>query len=300
MKKRNILVIGGTGFIGRHLIKKCLKKSYNITCISSKKISDKTAFKKVNYLICDIRNKKKLQDLLKKKIHYVINLGGYVDHSNKKKTLGSHYYGCKNLVDIFLNKKIVHFVQLGSGLEHGDIKSPQKESNICNPKSTYSLAKYMASRYLLKQHKKNNFPCTVLRLYQAYGPWQKSNRLIPMVIESCLNKEEFPCTSGNQIRDFLYIDDLISLILKVLSNKKTFGKIINAGSGKAIKIKNLIKKIKKISGGGIPKYGKLKMRKDETKNMYPSINTAKNLLNWKPKYSIETGLVKTVNSYREK
>ena len=110
-------------------------------------------------------------------------------------------------------------------------------------------------------------------------------------------KKKFACTLGIQKRDFLYIDDLIDLIFKVLKNKNVKGEIINAGSGEPIKVKNLIELIKEFSNGGEPEYGKLDMRKDEILNMYPSIKKAEKLLNWKPKTSIKKGLKKTIKFY---
>ncbi len=298
--KKKILVIGGTGFIGYHLIKRCLKKSLKVTCISSNKPSPSKTFSNVEYILCDIRNKNKLRKKINNSYNFIINLGGYVDHSNKKKTLTSHYYGCKNLAEIFENYNIDHFIQLGSGLEYGNIKSPQKETHACSPRSTYSLAKFKATNFLLSLFKKKKFPCTIIRLYQAYGPHQDFNRLVPIVVKSCIKNERFACTNGLQRRDFLYIDDLIDLIFKILINKKSIGKIINAGSGKPIKIKYLIEQIKKISKGGYPDYGKIKMRKDEIRNMYPSIKFAKQKLKWFPKVSLESGLRKTIKFYREK
>jgi UDP-glucose 4-epimerase len=298
-KSKNILVVGGTGFIGYNLIKSCLKKKIKVTCVSSKKPFFKKSFPKVNFIVCDIRNKKLLKKKLTKEYNYVVNLAGYVDHSNKKETFSSHYYGCLNISNIFLSKKIESFVQIGSGLEYGNNKSPQKETNLCRPQGTYALAKYKASVYLLKLFKDKKFPCTIVRLYQAYGPDQKFNRLIPMVIKSCLKKSFFACTHGNQKRDFLYIDDLINLIFKIFKTKKSKGKIINAGSGRPIKIRVLIETIKKMSKGGQPLYGKIKMRKDESLSMYPNIFRAKRLLKWRPKYSIISGLKKTIKSYSE-
>ena len=299
-KSKSILVVGGTGFIGYNLIKSCLKKKIKVTCISSSKPLFKKFFPKVKFIVCDIRNKKMLRKKLRAEFNYVVNLAGYVDHSNKKETFSSHYYGCFNISNIFLGKKIESFVQIGSGLEYGNNKSPQKETSLCKPKGTYALAKYRASMYLLKLFKNKKFPCTIVRLYQAYGPDQKFNRLIPIVIKACLEKKNFACTSGNQKRDFLYIDDFLNLIFKIFKTKKTRGKIINAGSGKPIKIKILIEKIKKISKGGQPLYGKIKMRKDEILNMYPNISRAKKLLKWSPKYSIISGLKETIKSYGEK
>ena len=136
-----------------------------------------------------------------------------------------------------------------------------------------------------------------MRLYQAYGPNQTPNRLIPLVIKSCLNKNKFDCSDGKQIRDFIYIDDLINLIIKIFNSKKHYGEIINVGSGRPIKIKKIIQLINKIIKSGEPNFGKIKMRKDEITSMYPNINKAKKLFNWEPKIKILIGLKKTIKFY---
>ena len=85
-KKINILVVGGTGFIGYHLIKKCIKKNWKVTSISTREPKPFRYVKRVKYVICDISNKKQLTKKINDKFDYVVNLGGYVDHSNKTKT----------------------------------------------------------------------------------------------------------------------------------------------------------------------------------------------------------------------
>ena len=189
--KKNILIIGGTGFIGYHLIKKSLKNYYNVTSISSRKPSKLRFLKKVKYIICDITKKKLLEKKIKKNYDYVVNLGGYVNHQDKKKTFNSHYYGCKNLAEIFLKKNLTSFIQMGSSVEYGNIKSPQKESVKCNiklNKSTYGKAKLLSSTYLQNLYKKEKFPSIILRLYLAYGPKQDVNRLIPIIINMCISR----------------------------------------------------------------------------------------------------------------
>ena len=83
--KNNILIVGGTGFIGYHLAKKCLKKGWRVTSISSKKPLTRRYLPKVKYIICDITKKRSLNKKIKKNFSYVVNLGGYVDHSKKKR-----------------------------------------------------------------------------------------------------------------------------------------------------------------------------------------------------------------------
>ena len=182
---KKILIIGGTGFIGYHLAKRCIKKGWNVTSISTHKPKKIRFISKVKYVVCDITKKEKLEKKISKKFNFVVNLGGYVDHSNKEKTFKSHYYGCKNLAEIFLKKNLKTFVQMGSSVEYGHFKSPQKEIIRCKPsllKSIYGKAKLMSSNYLIKLYKDKNFPATILRLYLTFGPKQDTNRFIPIII----------------------------------------------------------------------------------------------------------------------
>ena len=135
-------------------------------------------------------------------------------------------------------------------------------------------------------------------MYNTYGPRQDLNRFIPIIISGCIKNEKFPCSKGNQLRDFLHIDDVVDAILKSLTNKNARGQIINIGSGKPRKIKNIIEYIKKILKGGHPLFGRIKLRKDEILKVYPDINKAKNKINWKPKISFKEGLKVTIDSFK--
>ena len=168
---------------------KTSKKNW-ITSISTKRPLKKRYIKKIKYLICDISKKKFLDQKIKKNnFDFIVNLGGHVDHKNYKKTYFSHYIGSKNLVDIFFKKNIKLFIQIGTGGEYGDISSPHFEGNEKKPKSIYNKSKHLASKYLIYLNKKKNFPVSILRLYQVYGPKQDINRLIPIVIYNCLKKK---------------------------------------------------------------------------------------------------------------
>ncbi len=300
MKKNiSILIVGGTGFIGYHLAKRAKKYNWKITSISSKRPQKKRSLSGIKYLICDIGNKKKLQKKIKNKyFNYVVNLGGYVDHSKFKKTYNSHYLGCKNLAEIFIKNYPETFLQMGSSGEYGNLKSPQKENKKCFPLTVYSKAKLSASLYLVKLFREKNFPATILRLYQAYGPHQDVNRFIPIVITNCLKKSKFPCSDGKQFRDFIYIEDLISAIIQALKRKQSLGKIINIGTGKPKKIRKIIKFINNYLKGGHPIYGKVKLRKDENLKTYPDLKNARRILKWKAKTNFFSGLKKTIRFYK--
>ena len=299
--KKKILIAGGTGFIGHHLYLKCIKKNYDVTILSQKKINKKIN-KKIKLICCDIANRKKLFVVLEnKKFDYVVNLAGHINHKNKIKTLKSHFQGCKNLADYFKNQKIKKFIQAGSSVEYGKISAPQTENKGIKDKkflrSYYGIAKFKATNYLLNLHKKYFLPCTILRFFLVYGPMQTENRIIPFVIKNCINGKFFKVSSGNQERDFLFIDDAVDAILKTLNNTKSNGKIINICSGKPIKISQIILLIVKILKNGRPIFGKIKLRPDEPVKLYSNYAKARKILKWKPKITLLKGLSKTIKNY---
>jgi nucleoside-diphosphate-sugar epimerase len=297
--KKEILVVGGTGFLGYHLSKKCLKLGWKVTSLSTKKPKKKRFLKNVNYIFCDISKKNSLKKISKKNFTFVVNFGGYVDHSNAKKTFNSHFIGVVNLSNFFLKKNLQAFIQIGSGGEYGNKASPHTEDNLSKkaPKSNYYKAKFLATNYLLSLFKEKNFPATILRLYQAYGPKQDLNRFIPIIIDGCIRNKEFPCSEGNQFRDFIYVDDVVDAIIKSLKSNNTKGEILNIGTGKPKKIKNIINSIKNKIKKGRPLFGKILLRKDEKMKFYPNINKSKKIINWYPKVNFQTGLENTINSF---
>jgi nucleoside-diphosphate-sugar epimerase len=297
--KKKILILGGTGFIGYHLAKEALKRGFNVISLSKNKPVKKRHLEKVKYIIADIANKNLINKKIKENFHYVVNLAGYVDHLDKINTYKSHYLGCKNISNFFLKKKIKRFIQVSSSMEYGLASSPQRENSKCEPKSVYGKAKFLSTQYLLNLYKKNKFPVTIVRLYQIFGPYQDLNRFIPVVINSCKDKKDFPCSHGRQYRDFLYIDDLIDAIFLILRNPKATGEIFNVGSGKPLKIRNIIKKILSYYRSGKPQFGAIKLRKEEQMKIYPDIFKARITLNWKPKINFLDGLKKTIKYYND-
>tara|TARA_A100001011_G_C14278589_1_gene830486 strand:- start:198 stop:1100 length:903 start_codon:yes stop_codon:yes gene_type:complete len=300
MKK--ILVIGGTGFIGFHIIKKAKTLNWKITSISKKKPKIQRKHNNVNYKFADVENFESLKKVTGEKYDYVVNAGGYGKHPDfneeGEKLFFSHFLGVVNLVKILSKKSIKKFVQIGSSAEYGKVKSPQKETDKCFPKTPYAIAKYSCSNFLQAISNLQKFPVTILRIFLVYGPKQDDNRILPYVIKKCLNNKKFPLTKGHQIVDFCYIDDLVDAIFKTFLSKKTNGEIFNIGTGKPISIKKIVKLIHKMINKGKPEFGKLKYKKETNKKVYPNISKAKKKLKWESKVSLITGLKNTIKFYQ--
>ncbi len=218
---------------------------------------------------------------------------------DRKKIFNEHYLGLVNLTKIFLQKNIKSFVQIGTSAEYGKITKPHHEKIICKPNSFYSQAKLQATQHLLRLFKKKRFPATILRFYLVYGPKQDNNRFVSNIILGCIKNKKFPCSKGDQMRDFCYIDDVIKSIFLSFRFKEAKGNIFNIGYGKPIKIKKLIKYINLKVGKGFPQFGLKKYRDDEVLKYYPIIKKVKNKLKWKPKISLKNGINKTIKFYNE-
>ena len=300
MKKITILITGGTGFIGSHLIKRCKQKKWNIISLSLNKKNKTKGIKEVNL---NISNRNLLFNKLSRfKIDYIINLAGHIDHQEKKKTYETHFKGCKNLIDFSVKNKIKKFIQIGSSVEYGFLKSPlseHKKLSVKKLRSVYGISKLKASNYLVKISKEENLKYIILRPFLIYGPGQTINRLIPGTIMNCLKNENFPCSDGNQSRDFLYINDFTNLVIKCIQNENIFNKIFNAGSGRPIKVKRIIISIQKLIKKGNPIFGKILLRKDEPLKLYPEIKNTFKYLNWRPKKKLLNGLKETIKYYKK-
>lgn len=302
MVKKTILIVGGTGFIGRNLVKYFVKKKFKVVSLSKKRPNKNETIKTVTYITGDFCKNFYIKKIKKIKFNYIINAGGYVDHTeNKKKKkyiFSSHYLATQRLANFFIDKKIDLFLQIGTGNEYGNARSPNSENFLCKPISTYAKAKLKATQYLLKLNKDYKFPAVIFRIYQVYGPNQSTNRLIPGTIKACISDLDFNCTNGKQIRDFLFINDLLLSVSKLIKYKnKAIGNIFNIGSSKPHSVKKVIKSIHSHLNSGSPKFGKIEIRKKEVLRNFPNIKKAKKLIYWTPQHSLKQGLKKTINYY---
>lgn len=293
-----VLIIGGTGFIGRHLAQKCLEHTPFVTCLgfSGKSNSD-------NFIQADVTNKDQLRESLAgRKFDYVFNLGGYVNHTEYlkggRKVIDSHFTALMNIIDSIEHSALKGFVQAGSSDEYGGVPCPQKESVREEPISPYSFAKMCSSHFIQMLSNIEKFPGVVLRFFLVYGPGQDEKRFLPQIIKGCLNNEEFKTSEGKQLRDFCYVGDVVDAMIRAAVCREAKGHIINVASGIPVKVKDMIKTVIKLTGAGKPLWGEHPYRPGENMELYAEITLAKKLLNWKPKTSLEDGLKKTIDYYK--
>ena len=295
-----LLILGGTGFIGKYFAKKAVERGYDVSIISLHGPNSTNAIEGAKYYQVDISNYKEIEKKLPiNKYEYVVNLAGYGDHSayldGGKKTIDSHCSGVINLIN-FLDWGILkNFIQIGSSHEYGECPAPQNEMMREQPCSPYSFGKVSINHFLQMLGRTEKFPSVILRLFQVYGPGQGGNKFIPIIINGCLNNEKFDTTHGYQLRDFCHIDDIAKGIFCALLSRNLFGEIINLASGKPVEIKYVINLIKNLAAGGRPQFGQVPYRSFENLALYADVTKSKKILLWTPIINLEDGIKDLIN-----
>ena len=322
----NIIVTGGAGFIGSNFIRKLLKrKIYKILNVDKltyagnkdnlKKFHN---FKNYNFKKIDINSKKLIKTFNDFEPDILINFAAetHVDRSidSAKKFLITNILGTQNLLEISKNycqkknNKKFKFIHISTDEVFGDLNNKNKKFNIktnYNPSSPYSASKASSDHLVRAWNRTYNLNTIIINCSNNYGPYQYPEKLIPHAIISLIKKKKIPIYgNGNQIRDWLFVDDHIEAIEKVIKKGK-IGKTYLIGGNNEIKNIFLVKKIIQIYYGlkqkkikNFKKYIKFVKDRPGHDKKY-SVDTSKtaNEIKWKPKKNINEGLRFTINWY---
>jgi nucleoside-diphosphate-sugar epimerase len=303
MTPRRLLVIGGSGFIGQHVVRRGVCRGWQVTSLglNNHGVSRKTPG--VRYIVADLTKLDSLRQLGDNRFDYVVNLGGYIEHtlfgSGGRGLIYSHFDGLLNLLEFLDRTAIKRFVQIGSSDEYGDAPAPQHEGLRESPISPYSFGKVAATHFLQMLQRTEGFPAVILRLFLTYGPGQDGRRFLPQIIKGCLLDLEFPVSKGEQLRDFCYVEDTVNAIFLALGSDLVDGEIFNVGSGVPVTIKTLIEQVCLIVGKGRPQFGSIQYRAGENMALFADTKKIQDQLGWRPEVSMEVGLRRTIDSMRD-
>ena len=312
MKK--IIISGGLGFIGSHIVNKLLNANCIILNIDKENYASRINFRpKKNYVFIklDIRDKK-IHSILKKfNPDVVVNCAAesHVDRSikNPKLFVKNNIEGTLNLLEATkkLEKKI-QFIQISTDEVYGSLPLNKMKFNYkspYNPQSPYSASKASSDHLVRSYGNTYGLNYTITHCTNNFGPYQFPEKFIPVIINSCINKKEIPIYgNGLNIRDWIYVEDHAAAIKKIIFNNHK-NQICLIGASNEISNVKLAKKICDIFSEkfGDFEYKKLIKFVDDRKGhdlRYALSNSkfTKNY-NWNPKISFEKGLIKTVNFY---
>lgn len=300
-QQARVLVAGGNGFIGQHLVQRLAKMGAQVTSLG---VGSSQAPEAVTYLEVDITDQVALKQVLGTcQFEYVFNLSGYINHAPLQKggrdVIDAHYNGTLNLVGLLWWDGLKRFIQIGSSDEYGNAPSPQSENMREAPISPYSFAKTASTQLIQMLSRTEKFPGVVARFFLVYGPGQDEKRFLPQIIQSCLKDQSFPTSEGKQIRDFCYIDDVIDALLLAATKEEAVGEVFNIASGQPVAIRSVLEMVQTQIGQGEPQFGEYPYRPGENMSLYADVALAKEKLGWAAQVPLEEGVVKTIAFYRE-
>ena len=303
----DLLITGGSGFIGSHIIDS-VKDDYDII------VADliKPSLKSVKFQKIDLRKPFSISNDFKACIHLAGFVGGiqyFTKHPVENVRDNPKITG--NVFDACVNSKVKHVLYTSSSVVYQHQKKyPTKEEDVLSsppPTSAYGISKLVGEYFCRAYYEQFGLNYTVLRPFNAYGPGEAPDldyaHVIPQLIEKVISKQ-YPVEiygDGNQTRTFTYGSDIGRAFKMCINNKSAFSETFNVAGNKELKIIDVLQKIwiqtnqkRKL------KVKHLKPFKDDVQRRYPSNKKIKNSIGWSPKISFDDGLKETINWIKKK
>ena len=301
MKNKNILITGGAGFIGSHLVKRLVNLGARVTVIVKYKslidcVRLTSIWDRINVVEADLRNLDSVIYIksIKNKFDIIFHLAAsaYVPYSfeHPLEVNEVNVVGTLNILEAARQIKGVKRIICTSSSEVYGTALTKKinENHPLNPTSPYAASKAAADRYCFSYIRTYNLPIVIIRPFNTYGP-RHTYDVIPKFIKMAINNDNITIHGdGKQSRDLTYISDAVTAFLLVAEKKQCLKKVINFGTGKDYTINFLAKEIKKISQSK-SKIVYISKRKSEVQRLTCDARFCMSL-GWKHKIDINNGL----------
>ena len=290
MKRKKIMVTGGSGDLGQSLISKLVSNGFDCVSISRKSNRNKL----VKNIKCDITNFRKLNLIINKfKPDIIIHLAGLTGNiaceTNPKKAFLTNVFGTLNILksSIKLKPKIIF---ISTGEIYGKTKNKASENALPKPVNIYGITKMLAENLILNYSSDYKTPAIILRLSYCYDE-NFTKRGFSLMFKKAISGEKIQVFGGDQILDLLHFNDAVHAILKSITHNKT--EIFNIGSGKTQSLISIIHKLKKIMNNDV-NYDLRPYRGFEVRTCRLNINKAKKNLKFKPTINLDAILRRMV------
>ncbi len=310
IKNKNILITGGAGFIGSHLVENLLRHENYIVIIDN--FNDYYAGKEENIKEVTKNYEKSKNydiiqgDLLDLSVYQQINCdieiifhiaaipGVRYSIQNAEKVTRNNISGSINIFEYAMKNNVKKIVFSSSSSVYGNpIFTPVEENHPKNPISPYAVSKLCNELHADYYFRENNLPITSLRFYTVYGPRGRPDMAIRKFFNKIIQNQPINIYGdGKQLRDFTYISDIVNGIILAGESKNSMGEIFNLGCSSPISVNQLVDKMYSVANK--PKNVKyIGKQKGDVEITYADIMKAKKILGFRPQINIDEGLQKT-------
>jgi len=306
MKVKKVIVTGGSGFIGSHLVDALVDAGIQVTVIDKKKPRKSLKNLHARYRLFDIQSEDAFEVIRKVKPDVVFHLAAHIhDRESVREPIMNaehNLIGTLNILEALRAVKNGRMIFASTGgVIYGNQKDlPCSEETIPVPETPYAISKLTAERYMNFYHQVLNIPYVALRFANVYGPRQDSSAesgAIGIFASALLRGEQaFINNDGETTRDYVYVSDAVDAFMKALESD--YVGVVNIGTGKETSTKELYELVASSVGTQTPPEYREEVL-DVVKHSVLDAKRAKKELGWTATTSLETGIEETVNWYRE-
>jgi len=312
-----ILVSGGAGFIGSHLVEYLLNQGHEVIVLddfstgSRKNLDDLFSNHKLNIIEHDVAriltgDKFNFKNIKLDRIYNLACPASPVHYQrNPVKTMRTNLFGMLNMLELARNNN-VRVLQASTSEVYGDPEQhPQLESylgkvNFIGPRACYDEGKRAAECVCFDYYRKYKIDIRVVRIFNSYGPKMAMDdgRVVSNFIIQALRGDDITVYGdGLQTRSFCYVSDMVSALVKMMENNSFIGPI-NVGNPGEFTIKDLAEKIIEFTHSKSKLVYKA-LPPDDPAKRRPDISLAKEKLNWKPEIDLDTGIKYTIDYFKK-
>ena len=306
-----ILITGGAGFIGSHLCESFLERGDEVVCVdnvstgSRENVASISSNSRFTMIDQDVTRFIRVDGPLDAVLHFA-SPASPVDYLEMPiQTLKVGSLGTHNALGLAKAKKAAFLLASTSEVYGDPLVRPQREDywgnvNPIGPRGVYDEAKRFAEAMTMAYHRFHGLNSRIVRIFNTYGPRMRmrDGRVVPNFITQALKGEALTAYGkGTQTRSFCYIDDLVRGILRLL--KVGYHPPVNLGNPYEMTVLDFAKKIIELTGSSSPIVFH-PLPQDDPQVRQPDISKARELLGWEPRVSLEEGLMKTIQYFRER
>lgn len=313
MRISKVLVTGGAGFIGSHLVDRLMNEGYEVVVLDNfsagkiENVQRHLGDQSFHLIKGDVRN---LEDVRKAvgDADAVFHLAAIVNVplSIEDPLLVNdvNVRGTLNLLEVSLKENIEWFIYISSCAVYGEARYlPIKEEHPIMPLSPYAISKLAAEHYCKIFYRIHGLKTVCLRFFNVYGPRQSegpySGVITQFIDELRQGKPPIIYGDGEQTRDFVYVEDVVEASMLVLQGQRCVGEVINVGTGKPTTVNELANVLMELFRETSVKSEYTSPRAGDIQHSHADINKAKTMVGYKPSVTLKEGIRKLLHGRRE-
>ncbi len=302
--QRPVLITGGAGFIGSHLVRRLLNEGHSVAVLV-KETTQRRRIENLSERLTFIRDD--LSDLDRLKVSFrELNPQG-IFHcaasgiksgvaASEDELVKTNVTGTMHLARALEEIDYKFLVNCGSYLEYGRKERPFQETDRCDPVEAYAITKLAATLHLQAVAERTGKPVITFRIFSPYGPEMEEGRLVYEVVRRALQNEEIVLTRPETARDFIFVDDIVDLCLEAIAKAPVLkGEIFNVGRGRAVTLKELVNLVLEMtSSKSVVRWGQAKDVTYDRGCQEADMGKTLSVFSWRPTRGLEAGIGKMI------